>query len=100
MSGSAAENFKKRSDRFLRIPEKTHEHYRTFQKKSGKVTGLFQKCLPKLSDFSKNIRQGSWSFWKKQGAKKHLPTPDPLGDFAGLFGKNPAKSSNFLKIVH
>jgi hypothetical protein len=98
LSGSAAENFKKRSDRFLRIPEKltniielskksparlpdfsknVYQSYRTFQKISGNVTGLFEKNKGQINtfphlilqgtlpDFSEKTRQGYRTFLKK-----------------------------------
>jgi hypothetical protein len=61
----AGDHSGKRSLTLSDFPEKVQQGYPTLQKKSGKVTGLFQKCLPKLPDFSKIIRQSSRSFWKK-----------------------------------
>jgi hypothetical protein len=42
--------------------KKVQQSYRTFQKLSGKVIELFEKNLPRLSNFSKIVRQSSRSF--------------------------------------
>jgi hypothetical protein len=47
-----------------RIQKKVQQGYPTFRKKSGKVTGLFKKCLPKLPDVSKIVRQSHGLFKK------------------------------------
>jgi len=109
------------SQRLVTIPENTHQHYRTFQKKFNKVIQLSEKSPARFLDFSKNVYQSYRTFQKISGkvpglfgknegpkhTSPHLIVSGTLPDFpkkpgkvAGLFKNCPAKSPVFSKKVH
>ena len=65
-SGAFAGLSKKMSAKLPDISEKVHQGQRTFQKLSGKVTGLFENSSPRSSNFSKIVRQRYQNFRKSR----------------------------------
>jgi hypothetical protein len=91
---------KNNSARLPNFSKKVHQSYRTFQKISGKVRGLFGKNEGPKHTYPRLIVSGTLPDFSKKSRQDYRTFSKMLSKVSELFKNCLAKSSDFLKIVH